>query len=642
MSNQKNIRSSQLVSTFGIGQIMNFPNDVSVLIGGLNLWKEEFDVRQRSEGNMNWDDFKIREPRLQRALRVKYFIRPFDYRTSSQENRMLYIPAVRFPGWHHCVKCGRMVKRSLGYQAEPAKCECGSKMIPVRFVAACPEGHIQDVPFEEWVHNGKPCANGTPQLTYQSFAGSGDLSSIYIKCHCNKTRSLAGLMNVGRENGEVYNSALASIGLADGGSRASLDNPNNQNEQGEYCRGEKPWLGVKGIRELDECGSHLHVLIRGGTNVHYPMVRSALFLPQQEDKSAIIEEIVKEHKTEIEELWNADKLRSMIRIYLRGIHQVKTGSVEVDEVIAYLENQGNQEEEEVINEHKLRYEEYNFILDGRGQEGSEFKATSKNIDNYDDHEFLGQYIDRIILVERLKETRVFTGFRRIDSYNSQDYANVNELKKKLSTKHVVDWLPATEVYGEGIFIKFRDDVIDTWLKKQGKNLGAVLNRYHGAMQRRFRDYEDRPLSPAFIMMHTFAHTLIKRLCFNCGYGTSALRERLYFSAGAERMNGIMIYTSSGDSEGSLGGLVKQGTETFFGKLFKEAIEDARWCSADPVCSDIGQRAGQGPDNVNGSACHNCCILPETSCEEFNQLLDRATITGTLDHPEWAFFKEDNK
>jgi hypothetical protein len=103
------------------------------------------------------------------------------------------------------------------------------------------------------------------------------------------------------------------------------------------------------------------------------------------------------------------------------------------------------------------------------------------------------------------------------------------------------------------------------------------------------------------------------------------------------MNGIMIYTSSGDSEGSLGGLVRQGKEMFLGKLLKDSIEDARWCSADPVCSDIGQSSGQGPDNVNGSACHNCSIVPETSCEEFNTQLDRATIIGTLENPEIGYF-----
>ena len=89
-------------------------------------------------------------------------------------------------------------------------------------------------------------------------------------------------------------------------------------------------------------------------------------------------------------------------------------------------------------------------------------------------------------------------------------------------------------------------------------------------------------------MHTFAHLLIKRLCFNCGYGSS-LRERIYFNSNSEnRMNGILIYTSSGDSEGSLGGLVRQSKEKFLGKLIKDSIEDAKWCSADPVCSDIGQ------------------------------------------------------
>jgi hypothetical protein len=131
------------------------------------------------------------------------------------------------------------------------------------------------------------------------------------------------------------------------------------------------------------------------------------------------------------------------------------------------------------------------------------------------------------------------------------------------------------------------------------------------------------------MMHTFAHLLIKRLCFNCGYGSSSLRERIYFSNIEEtQMNGILIYTSSGDSEGSLGGLVRQGREQYLGNLTKEAIADAEWCSADPVCSDIGQSGGQGPNNVNGSACHNCCLVPETSCEEFNMLLDRGLVIGT--------------
>jgi hypothetical protein len=144
-------------------------------------------------------------------------------------------------------------------------------------------------------------------------------------------------------------------------------------------------------------------------------------------------------------------------------------------------------------------------------------------------------------------------------------------------------------------------------------------------------------------MHTFAHLLIKKLCFDCGYGSSSLRERLYFSDDSDtRMNGILIYTSSGDSEGSLGGLVRQGRGKNLGRLVKNALEEAKWCSADPVCSDIGNSSGQGPDNVNGSACHNCCIVPETSCEEFNMLLDRSTLIGTFENPEIGFYNFNSK
>ena len=105
------------------------------------------------------------------------------------------------------------------------------------------------------------------------------------------------------------------------------------------------------------------------------------------------------------------------------------------------------------------------------------------------------------------------------------------------------------------------------------------------------------------------------------------------------MNGILIYTSSGDSEGSLGGLVRQGKASNLGQLINSAIVESEWCSADPVCSDIGSNIGQGPENVNGAACHNCCILPETSCEEFNMLLDRTTVVGTLANKDLGFFTQ---
>jgi hypothetical protein len=117
-----------------------------------------------------------------------------------------------------------------------------------------------------------------------------------------------------------------------------------------------------------------------------------------------------------------------------------------------------------------------------------------------------------------------------------------------------------------------------------------------------------------------------------------MRERIYCDRKAETpdepMNGVLIYTASGDSEGSLGGLVRQGKPGFLEAMLRSAIENAKWCSSDPICIDSG---GQGPDNCNLAACHNCALLPETCCEQSNRLLDRALLVGALDDPSIGFF-----
>ena len=97
----------------------------------------------------------------------------------------------------------------------------------------------------------------------------------------------------------------------------------------------------------------------------------------------------------------------------------------------------------------------------------------------------------------------------------------------------------------------------------------------------------------------------------------------------------LIYTACGDSEGTLGGLVRQGRADTFPKIFNKAIENARTCSNDPVCS-LSQ--GQGRDSLNLSACYSCALIPETSCEEFNSFLDRGVVIGTFDNPTLGFFE----
>jgi hypothetical protein len=650
MSKKNNVRSGQLLSPFGIGQIINLPEEVSVMVCGLSLWDEK--IRQgkinRGSGSINESELRFNEFRLEKVLEVDYFVKPFEYKTSSSKNNYLEIPAVRFPSWHYCTnaKCGRMREEPLEQPNKKIECiacwdqksKYKSKMIPVRFVAACPSGHIQDVPFREWVHRGHvPNDDQKHELSYHTGGGSGDLGSITLKCTCGERRTLGGLMNIRKEGESVFDSALARIGFNEEDEhKFDHNNPNNDNSTGQYCKGHRPWLGLEGINDAKVCKNHLQVLIRGGSNVHFSEIQSAIYLPQvSAEANQYVVDLINTKKEVLFKLYENSK--DMFRMILSTEHSVTKGLISIEElyegVVAEFSNENLEDKNTLLPaELKLRFEEYEYILAGRDSENSDFKAVVKTFEGYEEKDLLEKYFENVVLVEKLKETRVFKGFSRINPSNSL------KDKSELSNEPV-KWLPAVEVYGEGIFLKFRDNIIDEWIDKHQSVFSNIISRYHAAQHKRRPQDEPRDLNPFFIAMHTFAHLLIKKLCFECGYGSSSLRERLYFSDNPKsRMNGILIYTSSGDSEGSLGGLVRQGKAKNLGILVKNAIADAEWCSADPVCSDIGKSSGQGPDNVNGSACHNCCILPETSCEEFNMLLDRATVIGTLDNPEIGFFK----
>lgn len=656
MSKKNNVRSSQLLSPFGVGQIVNFPKELSLMVCGLNLWDEKIKQGEINRGIDSIDkrELHISEPRLEKVLDVEYFVKPFEYKTAGNKNNYLEIPAVRFPGWHYCTnhKCGRMTLVPLSQADEKIECiSCWDgkskykwKMNPVRFVAACPKGHIQDVPFKEWVHNGVVPNDGKQhEISYHTGGGSGDLGSIYIKCTCGERRSLAGLMNIRKDDVSVFDSALARIGLNkedDQKFDSQNSNDKSKNPLGQFCKGHKPWLGIEGIKNAKDCNNHLQVLIRGASNVHFSEIQSAIYLPSSsEDSNEYVNKVIDEKGIEaLRDYYETEKSGTPILSIILSDHSfVKIGLISKEEllsgVIAELSLEDPEKEDlELAPELKLRVEEYNYILKGRDSENSDLKALVKTFAGYDDQAILEKYFDCVVLIEKLKETRVFKGFSRINPMNET-------VKRDLSSKPV-KWLPAVEVYGEGVFLKFNDEIVDDWLKEHGPKHEGIIKRYHFSMLKRRPQDEPKNINPFFVVMHTFAHLLIKKLCFDCGYGSSSLREKLYFSDDPEsRMNGILIYTSSGDSEGSLGGLVRQGNKANLGPLIKNAIAEAEWCSADPVCSDIGKTNGQGPDNVNGAACHNCCIVPETSCEEFNMLLDRTTVIGSLEDKETGFFDD---
>ena len=623
-------------------------------------WDEIFNNKKSQGENINDNEFKITDAkRLQKLLNVSYFKKPFPYRTGSgqnAQNKSINLPAIRFPHWHYCSRCKVMQFLDINFQGDELVCSiCPStlkpyqkRLIPVRFVAVCSQGHIQDVPFDEWVHNGESTNH---KLRFESGFGSGDLSSIGIRCletNCNAGyKSLAGLMNI-RTNEEdinhVYDSALARLGLEDRNQTFSITNPNT-NTNGQFCKGHRPWLGSVGVEEPDHCMNHLRVLISGGSNVHYAKTKSSIFIPDIALKLSIYVNnlLTTERSSNLRAILDIDmppdSRDALLKAQIKNYSETQNNAYHFDDLFEEIKNQLTDSEEEdsiEIKEVDLRFDEYNYFLSGNDDYDGDLVFETKDLDLYDESDFFKEHFDSIVLIKKLKETRAFYGFSRV---NSTDGKTIRQSIAELSSTGEADWLPAIQVNGEGIFIKFSDKKIKEWLKNNHNISNRMQNAYHQSQARRNQSYLEHPkqINPVFILLHTFAHLLIKRLCFNCGYGSSALREKIYFSSDLDTtMNGILIYTSSGDSEGSLGGLVRQGNEQNLYPIINEALIDAEWCSADPVCSDIG-KTGQGPDNINGAACHNCAILPETSCEEFNGLLDRTVVVGSIENKELGYF-----
>ena len=237
----------------------------------------------------------------------------------------------------------------------------------------------------------------------------------------------------------------------------------------------------------------------------------------------------------------------------------------------------------------------------------------------------------------IREVRALLGFSRIEPASEMNIIDPSRAAvsiKNSSTK----WYPAYQVRGEGIFLEFDNNAIKQWEEQ----FPEVQERAQWVN----RNYEEsfiganrpRTITPKFLLIHTLAHLLIKQLSFECGYSIASLRERIYCGEAAEgkEMAGVLIYTASGDSEGTMGGLVRQGRPDVFAGIFKKALEMAVACSNDPVCS---LSRGQGRESLNLSACYSCTLIPETSCEEFNVFLDRGVVVGTCEDERMGFYSE---
>jgi len=263
----------------------------------------------------------------------------------------------------------------------------------------------------------------------------------------------------------------------------------------------------------------------------------------------------------------------------------------------------------------------------------DFVRESTDIKEYDI-----PFVKGISLIHKVREVQALVGFSRLEPVEKDGDEKMHKIKMVDVKEKDTRWYPGYEVRGEGIFIEFDDDAIGLWRTENSELSRRVQLLNENYSKSYYGSRRTRNITSKMLLLHTLSHVLMKQLSFECGYNIASLKERIYCSEPSEgrSMSGIFIYTASGDSEGTMGGLVRQGRPDVFSKVFKKAIDNSLTCSNDPVCS-LSQ--GQGRDSLNLSACYSCTLVPETSCEEFNVFLDRGMVVGTFEHPELGFYSD---
>lgn len=621
------VRASQAVLQYGVGAMVDF-RDRTLMTAAPEYWV----------GSVS----HIRDERLEKILHVDYFGKPGDKDDVKFAEGISY---VRFPEWYFCPSCRRF--KPIGewvteYRAKsPKKAEedphmiqtmkcpkCFQELVVARIITACQEGHIDDFPWVKWVHCqnfGGPkeiCSRPELTITTSSSASEG-LEGLTLKClNCGAAASLRGAFDPGKFE--------------------ELDKKTDF-RYNFRCAGKHPWK-----HKTESCKSteYPKVLQRGSSSVYFPVTESSLVIPPYSsivtnkiDESAAYAE----YKAVIASYLSTPGItaetiellhNSQTQVYAQRIAQET--AIPFDKVVGVLKrkNAAPDDGEYSTASVKYRAEEYEAITGEtviEAEDYGEFYREGVDISAYN-----LPFLKSISLIHKVREVQALVGFTRLKPVDSTDAPGSQAVVvpvKEPDTK----WYPAYDVRGEGIFIEFDSSSINNW-RSENQFLAERVALLNDNYKKSFiGENHPREITGKFLLLHTISHLLIKQLSFECGYGIASLKERIYCSEAADgkEMAGILIYTACGDSEGTLGGLVRQGRSDTFPSIFNKAIENARTCSNNPVCS-LSQ--GQGRDSLNLAACYSCTLIPETSCEEFNCFLDRGVVVGTFDNPNLGFFQ----
>lgn len=588
------LRQSQVVTTFGPGSMVDLPRH-AVILGGLDHWYGE---RER----VYEERLEARICQLLELEEVALYKPPIE--SDSPAGPRSGMTAFLFPTWF-------LAQVDLTF-TDPAGNEYRTRpmvpwqrrvrggwltperrvvpVVPVRFVQACVKGHISDIDWYAFVRrdfNTEPVG----QLWLDEGGAGNDFSEIYVRCETTGLRRP----------------------LADAAIKTS--------RMLGTCGGRQPWLGPQ---VWEPCEQANRLLVRSASMAYYSQTLRAIAIPDTEaalrDAVNAVWEDFLQYAEDVDDL-RRERRKQKVANALEGFAD--------DAVWSEIRRRKSGTAAETKGIKQAEIETLMSSPDSLGEDvpDSDFFARTHRLGNLPP--WLDARLERVVLVHRLREVVAQLGFTRFEAVMVDD----DELSIGVEVAPLareVTWLPAIENKGEGVFLAFREAAVREWLERPAvQERGRSLEAGFEAWRRR----KDLPASGAggpsfpglpYILLQSLSHLLITALSLACGYAASSVRERIY--AGASGY-GILLYTASAGSEGTLGGLVDVGRR--IDEHLRQALEMGRLCSNDPVCAQHDPANVQEERFLHGAACHGCLLIAETSCERRNELLDRALVVPTV-------------
>lgn len=626
------IRPNAMLYTSGIGATVDLPQ-IAVMPQGIDAWDKAY-------AKMGGDPTLVLVPRLVEAVRRHLGNQVGELRQPpwlpdelGGNTTPIGIPTRVFPQWLRCTGCDLLAPVSANvfefentrkHRPDMArfvhrKCKGRFKgagrdrvAVPARYLIACTNGHLDEFPYVDWVHgadgNRKECV-ARPQLRMLEWRSNLG-PQVSIRCvQCEASRNIVELTRPGGDD------AL----------------PN--------CRGRHPHLPTFGSPD-DPCNGEVRLMLLGAANQWFPATVSVLVLPaRKEPKPAdIVGEVVGLPPAMVAKLTSLASIVAWRQFAPESVIEKFTGSSDEDLWQAVQIARGDLPPVTPVAPVGGGYDP-NYLLVPEWETLihpedflSEDRKNGFKVHPVSVAPSLGPVVDEVVAVDRIRKANAFIGFTRIDALDrvGDDAARIAPISISGKPK----WVPATEDRGEGVFIRFDEKVVAEWEDAAlnsdvwGKH-SAAHDRNLARRQSRTAiqlDAANRMPPPRYWALHTLSHLLIREMAMSSGYGSASLSERIYAWSGDDdraAAAGILITTTSPDSEGTLGGLVDLARTARLEEVTLAALYEAGRCSSDPICAHRVPRDQE--DFLHGAACHFCLFLSETSCERANRFLDRRFV-----------------